>query len=366
MSIGAHVGTSAALPRRACSFLVPGDWQLPTGGYGYDRRIAQALPDAGWQVEPCRLDGAWPWPDLSTRSAARAQFAAWPDGSIVVADGLAFGALPDEVRAHAQRLRWVALVHHPLHLETGIGAEPRRTLAELERQALQAARHVIVTSAATANDVAQLGVDADRIAVVEPGTDAVASSAPKTPRFGTPVRLLCVATLTPRKGHAALLEALASLKALDWELHAVGSADRDPPSAEHLHALAASLGLAGRVHWHGEVGPTALAAHYAQADAFVLASWHEGYGMAVAEALAHGLPALCTRAGALAQTLPTDAGLQVSTGDPQALREALARLITDADLRATLAAGARRAARNLPTWPQAAARFAAVLDGVAA
>jgi glycosyltransferase involved in cell wall biosynthesis len=260
----------------------------------------------------------------------------------------------------------VALVHHPLHLESGLDEAARHSLAEQERQALQAARLVIVTSAATAVDVAQMGVPADRITVVEPGTDAVMLPALGKRRDGGPVRLLCVATLTPRKGHAVLLEALAGLTGLDWELHAVGSADRDPPTAERLRALAASLGLADRVHWHGETGTQKLASHYAEAEVFVLASWHEGYGMAVAEAMAHGLPVVCTRAGALAHTLPSDAGLQVPPGDAEALREALARLITAPELRATLAIGARRAACDLPTWPQAAARFAAVLEGVEA
>lgn len=364
--------------QRECSFLVPGDWATPTGGYTYDRRLVQALCEAGWQVEAQRLDGAWPAPDAAALAAARARIEALPDGRLVVVDGLAFGAMPGLVQPHARRLRWVALVHHPLHLETGLDDATRHRLRASEARALTMARQVLVTSRHTALDVAALGVPPARIAVVEPGTDPVPPPDRRRTEGHTggragPVRLLCVATLTPRKGHAVLLEALAGLSApaglraagaLDWQLHSVGSLARDAPTAARLIALSQAPALAGRVTWHGEVDAAALQAQYAAADLFVQPSLHEGYGMAVAEALAHGLPVLASRAGALADTLPQDAGLLVPPGDPAALRAALARLISDRGLRARLAAGARAAAQRLPTWGQAAARFGAVLERV--
>jgi glycosyltransferase involved in cell wall biosynthesis len=349
---------------RNCCFLVPGDWHTPTGGFAYDRRLVGALQAAGWAVEVLRLDGAWPAPDARALAAARAQIEALPDGSLIVADGLAYGVLAEVVRPHATRLRWVALVHHPLHLESGLADTPRRRLRAGEARALALARQVIVTSRHTATDVAALGVAAERIAVVEPGTDPVPQPAARAAPGG-PLRLLCVATLTPRKGHAVLLEALRELTELDWILHSVGSATRDPATAARLRTLAATPALAGRVVWHGALDAAALQAQYATADVFVLPSLHEGYGMAAAEALTHGLPVIASRAGALAQTLPPQAALQVPPGNALALRSALAWVIGDAALRERLAAGARAAAGNLPTWDQAAARCSAVLEAVA-
>jgi len=349
---------------RACTFVIPGDWRTPTGGYRYDRRIVLALRKAGWDVDVCALGDGFPWPDAATRADAARQVAALADGKLVVADGLAFGALPELAHRHAARLRWVALVHHPLHLETGLADADRRALREQEQRALQAARRVITTSAATAADVAALGVPADRVAVVEPGTDPAPRHAAIRSDTAGGLRLLCVATLTPRKGHAVLLEALAVLQDLPWTLHNVGSTGRDPATAARLQAASGALGLAGRVHWHGEVDEATLAAHYAAADLFVLPSFHEGYGMAIAEALAHGVPVVTTTGGALAQTLPAAAGLAVPPGDVPALRAALARLLTDAAARTACAAAARIAAARLPGWTQAAQRFAAVLQGV--
>jgi glycosyltransferase involved in cell wall biosynthesis len=345
---------------RACCFLIPGDWNTPTGGYTYDRRIVLALREAGWAVEVRRLDGAWPYPSTGELDAASACIDTLADGTLVVADGLAFGALAEVVAPHAARLRWVALVHHPLHLETGSSDAARQRLRQNETCALRHARRVLVTSQHTAADVAVMGVSTERIAVVEPGTDAV--DIPAASARSGPLRLLCVATLTARKGHSLLLQALAGLAHLDWELHSVGSATRDPVTAAGLLALAAPLGE--RVVWHGEVDAQALHAHYAAADVFVLASLHEGYGMVVTEALAHGLAVVASDAGALAQTLPTHAGLQVPAGEVAPLQAALSRVLSDAALRERLGAGARAAAGQLPSWAVQAAHFANALEAV--
>jgi glycosyltransferase involved in cell wall biosynthesis len=347
---------------RCCCFLIPGDWNIPTGGYTYDRRMVLALRESGWQVDVHSLRGNWPHPAAADLEAAADLMASLPDHTLVVADGLAFGAMAGVVAPHAARLRWVALVHHPLHLETGLSDESRQALQRSEALALQHAHRVVVTSPATANDVAALGVPSECISVIEPGTDAVPMRATPAEHSG-PVRLLCVATLTPRKGHRLLLQSLANLTHLDWELHNVGSAMRDPDTAAALHALAAPLG--DRVFWHGEVDAQALHAHYAAADVFVLASLHEGFGMVVTEALAHGLPVIASDAGALAQTLPRDAGLQVPLGAVAPLQAALADMLTDVALRTRLASGARAAGARLPGWPAQAARLANVLENFA-
>jgi glycosyltransferase involved in cell wall biosynthesis len=349
---------------RHCSFVVPGDLNTPTGGYRYDRRLLQALREMGWAIDVCQLQEGFPRPDAAALHDAQNRLAALPDGTCVVADGLAFGVLPELARRHAQRLRWVALVHHPLHLESGLTDAERETLQSQERESLASARHVIVTSHATVADVIALGVPAARITVVEPGTERSVAPRPAA-RDNVSLQLLCVATLTPRKGHAVLLQALSGLRALDWTLHCVGSPQHDLATAAQLHQASIDLVLADRVQWHGALEEHALASHYNAADLFVLPSFYEGYGMVIAEALAHGLPVITTTGGALARTLPRAAGLHVPPGDVDALRHALAQLIGDADLRARYAEGARAAGDRLPTWNDAAARFATVLEGVA-
>jgi len=76
------------------------------------------------------------------------------------------------------------------------------------------------------------------------------------------------------------------------------------------------------------------------------------------------VPVVSTTAGAIPDTVPSNAGLLVPPGDAAALRAALAALLDEPALRARLAAGARAARAVLPTWPQAVARFAAALQSL--
>jgi glycosyltransferase involved in cell wall biosynthesis len=100
----------------------------------------------------------------------------------------------------------------------------------------------------------------------------------------------------------------------------------------------------------GEVDARDLTLHYRQADLFVFASRLEGYGMALAEALAHGLPVVTTRGGAIAQTVPATTGMRVHGADPRALRRALVRALGEARLRRRWAAQARCQRRRLGCW----------------
>lgn len=347
-----------------CSFLVPGELGSRTGGYGYDRRIIDGLRAAHCEVDVQALGEGYPVPGAEARALARRVVEALPDGALAVVDGLAFGAMPELAEAHARRLCWIALVHHPLSLETGLAPGAQRSLFASERRALAAASGVIVTSPATARALAAFDVAAPRIAVVEPGTDpaALAQGSASTSTTSAP-SLVCVATVTPRKGHGLLIEALAGLRDRPWMLHCAGSLSMDPGCASALVEAIERLGLRERVVLHGELDEDGLDMLYAAADVFVLPSFHEGYGMALAEALARGLPVISTRAGAIPDTVPPDAGVLVAPGDGASLRAALQRVIDDADWRAQLASGARAARGRLPTWGHSAARFASALAG---
>lgn len=356
-----------SLSTRRVAWLLPGRLDMLTGGTLYDRRIVEGLRAAGWQIDVVSLSSRFPWPDDAALNEAAAAVVRLPDGACVVADGLAFGALPALAQAHAHRLRWIALVHHPLALEAGWNATQCQQLQASERQALAVASAVVATSPATARALlADYDVARARLHVVVPGT----ARAPLASGSGDPLppaglSLLCVATLTPRKAHVLLVEALAGLQDRRWTLHCVGSTTRDAATARAVQGTIHAHGLTQRVHLHGEVAPEALAAHYLRADAFVLPSLHEGYGMALAEALAHGLPIVTTSAGAIPDTVPAAAAALVPPGDVKALRDALARLCDDAAWRAQHAAGARAARAQLPDWPTASAQFGALLDVVA-
>ncbi|MEM8588482.1 MAG: glycosyltransferase family 4 protein [Pseudomonadota bacterium] len=342
------------------AWLQPGPLDTRTGGFIYNRRIMAAMDQ---DVRLVELGGGFPLPSPAERRDAAERLAELPDSTVTVIDGLALGVLADEAAAEAARLRLIGLVHHPLALETGLSDDQARVFADSERRALAQVRHVFVTSDATAAGLAGYGVSSDRVDVVTPGTDPA-------PLRGSqddgPIRLLCVATLTPRKGHAVLMSALAQLNDLDWVLDCYGSLDRDPACVTEVRRQIERLGLTDRVHLHGERDPGDLSDAYAAAGAMVLPSFHEGYGMALAEALASGLPIVSTTAGAIPDTVPSDAGLLVPPGDSESLAAALRAVIGDPGVRRDLSDGAARARAALPTWPAQAARFSKILRRVTA
>lgn len=345
------------------AFAVPGDLATPTGGYGYDRRMIAELGDLGWQVDLINLGDGFPWPSETTRNAALTKLLAIPARHAIIVDGLALGVLPEAATQLAGRNPLLALVHHPLALEAGLSEHQAIALSSSERAALAAVQGVVVTSAATARLVAaDYGVPTESITVARPGSDP----APLAPgsRDGF-VRLLSVGAVVPRKGFDVLIAALAKIGDLPWQLTIAGDRTRDVDAAARLDADIAAQALQDRITVLGAVSAQHLATLYAEADVFALASHFEGYGMAYAAAVAHGLPVIGTTGGAIPDTVPPDAGLLVSPGDMPALANALRRVIGDRDLRQRLRDGARAAAPQLPTWRQSAEILARRLETLA-
>jgi len=345
-------------------FLVPGSLDRPTGGTQYDRRIIEGLGQRGEAVQVHELAGDYPGPDVAAEQAAADCLSALPDDALVVVDGLALGGLPDVFGGHARRLRLVAMVHHPLTDETGLDLTRAEQLRDFERRALTGVRGVIASSAFTADRLAALGLYPGDIDVVTPGcTQSPLASGSPDP--DTPPSLLCVGSLIPRKGQDVLISALGRLSDLPWHCTLAGSTRADVDWTRYLQQLITDVGLAHRIHSPGALSASALADAYQQADLFILASRYEGYGMVISEAVARGLPVITTDGGALPSTLPPGAGLTVPVGDSAALAEAIGRILTDADLRAALEAGARRARRSLQDWDEVALGFQRALRNIA-
>lgn len=343
-------------------FAIPGDLDTPTGGYAYDRRMITELRELGWRPEVLRLGDGFPRPNALTKAAATAHLSDVPRGRPIVIDGLAFGVLPEAAEVLCGTHPLIALVHHPLALETGVAPNDAVTLRESERAALACARGVIVTSPATARTLAKaFGVPAERITVAEPGTDRVVP-APRKRTGG--VALLAVGAVTPRKGYDVLIEALSGLIDLPWRLTIVGDCGRDLATVTRLKADIERHRLGPRVAIENAVSDERLAALYAASDLFVLASHYEGFGMAYAEAIAHGLPVIGTTGGAIPDTVPASAGVLVPPGDAPALAATLRHLIEDTAERDRLAAGTRAAADKLPTWRGSAEKFSQAIERV--
>ena len=339
------------------AFVVPGRLDQLTGGYLFDRHIVEGLRARGRTVRIIELSERNPKADGPV-------LANLPDRTKTVVDGLALAHLAEAVTAQARRLRFVAFVHGPLALEGHLGPAAAKVAARREAGLLSRVCGVLCPSRKTAAAVEGYGISAERIAVVPPGT--VKPVRPPKPRHALVRALLCVGNLVPRKGHELLVEALARIRDLDWSLRCVGSLERDPATARGVRRRIRAAGLGRRITLVGECPPPSVARAYRAADAFVLPSFHEGYGMVYAEAMAHGLPVIATTAGAIPETVPPHAGLLVPPGDPAALARALRRVIAQPALAAQLATGSRTAGARLPDWPQATVIWERAFDRLAA
>ncbi|WP_019625451.1 glycosyltransferase family 4 protein [Thioalkalivibrio sp. ALJT] len=328
--------------------LVPGALAQRTGGYRYDAQLVSGLRARGWQLEVHELAGAFPGPEPAAEAALAAALAGLSDGSGVVVDGLAAGAFPHVLAHHAERLRLIYLLHHPLGLETGLDAARARALLESERAALGLAYGVLATSDHTAREVAAWGVAPARLRAVPPGVERRPQAIGPAP--GEPPLLLAVGSVVPRKGQLELVQALGRLQATHWRVALVGSRSRDPAYCRQVEAAIAAAGIDDRLEWAGECDETALEAWYTRASLFVLPSAYEGYGMAFTEAMARGLPVVATTGGAIPDTVPAEAGCLLPPGDVPALASTLDALLPDAATRERMGRAGRAAMGMRPDW----------------
>ncbi|MDP9611055.1 MULTISPECIES: glycosyltransferase family 4 protein [Streptomyces] len=357
---------SPAAPRTV-HIVMPGavaDPSAPSGGNVYDRRICRDLPGIGWRVREHAVAGDWPQPGPAARAELARVLAGPADGTVVLLDGLVAGALPSVVVPQAQRLRAAVLVHLPLGDETGLAPGRAADLQALEGRTLRAVRTVVATSAWAAGRLAQLhGLVPDRVHVAAPGADI----APLAASGGDGSRLLCVASVTPRKGQLRLVEALAEIRDLPWSCEVVGSLEQDPEYAARLRELIGTAGVGDRVRLLGPRTGAELDARYASADVLVLASYAETYGMAVTEALARGIPVLATAVGGVPEAVGQAPGgrvpgMLVDPDDPRALAAALRRWLGDPGTRRRLSAAARERRTALAGWENTTRNLADALE----
>ncbi|MCX4903906.1 glycosyltransferase family 4 protein [Streptomyces sp. NBC_00878] len=351
---------------RAMHFVMPGavdDPTMPSGGNVYDARISLDLPGFGWQVHKHAIDGSWPQPGAPARAELARTLADLADGTVVLLDGLVACAVPEIVIPEAERLRLVVLVHLPLGDETGLTPALAADLDARERRTLRAVPAVVATSEWAARRlVAHHGLAPDRVHVAAPGADI----APLAPGTDGVSRLLCVASVTPRKGQHRLVEALAAVTDLPWSCVLVGGLNQDPEYVARLRALIDQHGLGDRLQLAGPRSGAALDASYAAADLMVLTSYAETYGMAVTEALARGIPVLATDVGGLPEAVgraPDGGvpGLLVPPENPAALAAELRGWFGEADVRRRLKAAARARRASLGGWAATARSLSGVL-----
>lgn len=325
------------------AWVVYGSLDQVSGGYIYDRLVVEQLRAFGDSVTVVSL----------ARGQAELPELLATDFDVVVGDELCFREL-GSLFARNGGPRRVLLIHHLTAWEKPAGVERDQLIAD-ERAVIDLADACVATSYVTADRLHAERI-ASRVAVAEPGADRL--TRPETggqEPCGAFVRLLFVGNLLRRKRVQELCEAFVGLPLQNSELVLVGSAELEPDYAAAVQDFVKQAGMGRRVRFLGALGAEAVEQQLAQADALVLPSALEGYGMVLSEALWASVPVIAARVGAAEELVSrTGAGLLFEPEDVAALGATLCAFVSDDRLRARLRRDAWLAADALPRWADTA------------
>ena len=337
------------------AWIVYGSLAERTGGTIYDARIVEGLRAAGDHVEVVSLRQAAA-PRARSRASAelvRRLRRASPD--VVVGDELCHEELA-RAFSRCAFVRRVLLVHHLMCWEEELPPLRRARARVAEALVIRSSDQVVTTSRATAERLRKEGYRG-RFDVVLPGADRLPRAArvrTAPPSEPTPTRFVFLGSITARKRVRELVVAFARAR-ISAHLRLVGSCDRDPRYARAVEQTIDMSGLRDCVSFTGEIDERAVARELAAADALVMPSSLEGYGIAATEAIHAGIPVIAAHTPALAEALLPAKNAHVLVESDDDLVDAIRRFVSVPELRASLTANARAAA--MPTWAAAVSAF---------
>lgn len=266
----------------------------------------------------------------------------------------------------AGRVPPVVLTSHGTDLFLLDRFAPARPVA---KRVFRFADEVTVISTPLVNRVQAMGVPHERITVIPmPVLPSVFDTAGAEPR--DPSLLLFVGRLIERKGCAYALEALRALRnaGRDVRLTVIG----DGPELDSLRRRAADLDVAGQVAFTGALAPGQVAQWNRRASVLLMPAvtdWkgeQEGFGMVLVEAMLSGLPIVASRSGGIPDVIDHErTGLLVPERDPEALADAVARLLDDGEFAAQTAERAKVEASTRFAPDSIARRFSQVYQRAA-
>lgn len=350
--------------------VIYGSLETLSGGYLYDRMLVRALEQAGHSVSIFST----PWRNYARhlsdnwRGHWRRQLLTAPV-DLWLQDELNHPSLFWLNRALRQHhpAPIVAIVHHLRSSEE----HPPHLLPiyrRIERAYLATLDGYLANSHTTQASVQAL-LDAPRpFAIAWPAADHLPARAEITVEeiaaralLSTPLRILFVGNLIPRKGLHHLLAALSQVSG-HWELSVVGDYHADDGYAQAILRQIAAAGLAPRVRLLGRVDDAVLVELYRRHHLFA-APGYEGFGIAYLEAHRFGLPVIGLTTGAAQEVVGVgQTGMLIPPGDVRALADAIMRFCTDRDLLIGMGMAARLRYTLHPTWAASMAGAVQWLD----
>ncbi|ESS04119.1 MAG: glycosyltransferase [uncultured archaeon A07HR67] len=371
---GGGLGGADRPSRPRVAIVVYGDLDSRSGGFLYDRRLANHLATHGWAVDEVSLPERPPPRSLLTNLAV-GLVDRLERCDVVVEDAYCGPSLFLLNRRLDTPV--VALVHYlrSAVVDEGIRGRVTRTI---EREYLQSADAYVFNSEPTREAVVSLcGVGAGGSPGVDPGTssplDVVAP--PAGDRLGEapalsgdrlhdePFRVVAVGNVTPRKGFDTLIRGLSRMDdGVEWRLCVVGDTSVDPDHVASLRTLASRQEITDDVRFVGRVTDDRLRAELRAAHVLAVPSRYEPFGIVYLEGMAFGLPAIASANGGASDFVGDHNGALVPPDDPGAVAAAIAPLARDRGRLERLSRGARKTFRDHPTWEETCARVRTLLE----
>lgn len=324
-----------------------------SGGYLYDRKLVESLRAAGDTVKIISL----PWRSYPTHLADNLTFRLPHGFDLIIEDELNHPSLLAANRRKPCPV--ISLVHH-LRCSEQRPAWQNTFYQLVERAYLRSVDGFIFNSMTTRNVVHALAGRGKPSIVAYPPTDRFGSALPEAwvaarAAEPTPLRLVFLGNVIPRKGLHTLLEALARLPAGATTLDIIGGLNADPAYAAAMQEKAGSL--SSTAQFHGALDNVALQEKLRLAHILVVPSSYEGFGIVYLEGMAFGLPAIGTTAGAAGEIITHEnTGYLIPPNDSAELSSCLATLAHNRNLLAHMSLNALARYRQQPTWQSTAAR----------
>ena len=344
------------------ALVIYGSLETISGGYLFDRMLVARLRLRGDEVEIISM----PRRSYAASLIDNLTFRTLPGFDLILQDELNHPSLFLANR-RAHRAAIISIVHH-LRSSERRASWQNAIYRGVERRYLESVDGFIFNSEVTRASVERLIGPPGVHVVATPGGDRLGSSTHaqvmRRAQQPGPLRIICLGSLSPGKGVDVLLDALSLVPREAVHLQIVGPESAAPGFARRMRGKAAALQLP--VEFCGPLDDRPLEHSLRNAQVMVLPSYYEGFGIAYLEGMAHGLPALGTRAGAIPDLVSEGVnGYLVEPGDAAALADRIMTLTTDRGLLARLGGAALAAFREFPTWDESTERMRDFLLGVA-
>jgi len=344
-------------------FLIYGSLDTLSGGYFYDRQLVHSLRAAGHSLQVISL----PWRNYLAHLSDNFTFRLPADLDLLIEDELNHPSLLAANRHKPYPV--VSLVHH-LRSSEQRPAWQNTLYRQVEKQYLRSVDAFLFNSQTTQNVVARLIGNSQPALLAYPPTDRFGPALPESlvlqrSQEPGPLRLVFLGSLIPRKGLGTLLKALALLPPRTARLDIIGPLTADPAHAAAMRQLSRRLGLEDRVKFQGPLNNEPLAQVLRQAQALVVPSSYEGFGIVYLEGMGFGLPAIGTSLGAAPEVIDDNrTGFVIAPGDSSSLAHKIETLQANRAFLAELSLNALARYQAQPSWQQTASQIHTFLLGL--